>query len=155
VKPYFDTDERIARLIFEAESWKGTPWGANSETKGVAVACHNLPRAIYIAVGAWPQSFERVVGDPNGTKHSRVSVMEPLLDACPHVAPAKVGLEYARPGDLIGLRIFRCTDHLGVVLTPGPLFKFIHVMMHKRVAVDELRDPTWTMRMTRIWRPIE
>lgn len=151
MKPFFNNPERIAALAAEAERWRGTPWCANSDAPGPqgGVSCHNLPRAVYIATNALTESFPKIVGYPN--RHAKQSVIEPFLDSRPEfirVEPSEI-----RPGDLLGLNIFRCVDHLGVLLNGSD---FIHVLMHKLTTIDSLtHDPTWSSRLSAAWRPIE
>src|SRR4051794_15816276 len=104
--PYFSTPERIAALVAEAKLWKGTPWCANSEARGSGVSCHNLPRSIYIAVGALTIEFPKIVASPNATRHTKQSVMEPFLDSRPEFARIERGETglllpgLLQPGDL-------------------------------------------------------
>lgn len=148
---FFRTPERITKLLFHAQSWRGTPWCANSEAKNAGVSCHNLPRALYIETGAFKIDFPRVAGDPNGTKHKKQSVMEPWLDARPELRRLSM-TEPRRPGDLLGLRIFHCVDHLAVLLSDNV---FIHVLMHKNTDFDLITVPPWSQRLLAAWRPIE
>ena len=155
MKPFFNTPERIAALAASAEAWLGTPWCANSAARGPrgGVACHNLPRAIYLESGFLSESFPALVGDPNPSRFSRVSAMETWLDARPEFARL-TGFELAQlqPGDLIGLSIGNCVNHLGVVLPGGD---FIHVLMRKNTDLDQYATPPWSQRLTAVWRPVE
>jgi cell wall-associated NlpC family hydrolase len=149
---YFNTPERITRLLYVSSQWLGTPWCANSSSRGPrgGVSCHNLTRAIYLECGALREDFPIVRGDPNGSKHARTSLMERFLDFRPEFrrVPADGLLQ---PGDLIGLRIFRCVDHLGVVVTN---MQFTHVLMHKHTALDNWQISPWRERILAAWRPI-
>jgi cell wall-associated NlpC family hydrolase len=79
--------------------------------------------------------------------------MEPWIDARPEFQRLNLEEEKPKAGDLIGLRLFRCLDHLGIMLTSG---EFIHVLMHKRTTRDSLvNDPTWSTRLLAAWRPVE
>lgn len=143
----------IASLRSLASAWLGTPWCANSSARGRrgGVACHNLPRAILMETGLLPADFPEITGDPTATRHSKDSVMAPWLDARPEfVRIPAFQLSDLQPGDLLGLRIYHCIDHLGLFL--GSL-DFIHVLMHKHAAIDSLQDPTWSGRLLAIWRP--
>jgi hypothetical protein len=156
-QPYFSTSERIAQLISVANEWRETPWCANSHALGSrgGVSCHNLPREIFIACGALPEAFPQVIGDPNGTRHTRQSVMEPFLDSRSEFQRLAEGEAFA-PGDLLGLRIYHCIDHLGIYL--GPIddgLWFVHVLMHKKTDFDLVNVPPWSQRILAAWRPIE
>jgi len=139
-----------------AASWLGTPWCANSAVKGKrgGVSCHNLPRAILVEAGWLPESFPVVEGDPNSARHGG-SVIERWLDGRSEFTRFPIselrspgGL---RPGDLLGLRIRRCVDHLGLYLGEG---RFIHTLQHKHTAIDRITDPTWGSRLLAVWRPV-
>lgn len=136
-----------------AVTWLGTPWCANSAVKGVrgGVSCHHLPRAILVEAGWLPESFPVIAGDPNTTRRD-VSVIATWLDARPEfvrfATPAVASLQ---PGDLVGIRIRRVVDHLGLYLGGA---RFVHVLMHKATMIDRITDPTWSSRFLAAWRPI-
>jgi uncharacterized protein YijF (DUF1287 family) len=114
------------------------------------VSCHNLPRALYVATGALPETFPKLTGYPS--RHARESVVETLLDARPEFM--RVPIDDVRAGDLVGLRLFYCTDHLGVVVNHD--LCFVHVLVHKLTTIDRLReDPTWSSRLRAAWRPVQ
>jgi cell wall-associated NlpC family hydrolase len=146
---YFQTLETLKRLTIEASKWIDTPWVPNAECVGKGVSCHNLPRAIYIACGALPADFPKLVGDPTQDRHSKISRMETFLNARPEFQ--RVLLERIQPGDLLGIRIHKCIDHLGLALGAG---QFIHVLMHKHTAIDGICVPPWQQRIEAAWRPL-
>ena len=149
-----------------AARWLGTPWCANSAACGPrgGVACHNLPRAILMEIGALPHDFPVITGDPNATRHTKQSLMEPWLNARPEfhrISDFGSRVSDLRVGDLLGLRLYHCLDHLGLFLGsiqhPASSIQqraFIHVLMHKHACIDSLTDPTWSTRLLGIWRPI-
>jgi cell wall-associated NlpC family hydrolase len=150
-----NNEQRTANIELTAiaETWLGTPWCANSAVKGVrgGVACHNLPRAILVEAGWLPDSFPLVEGDPNSARNQG-SVMERWLDGRPEFRRLQEAcLNRLHPGDVFGIRIRRCIDHLGLSLGGG---RFIHVLMHKGAAIDRITDPTWSTRLLAVWRPI-
>ncbi len=148
--PFFRTEGRIAGLLLEAGNWFGTPWMPNSAAKGMGVACHLLPTEIYKGCGALGEDFPTVKGLPN--PHAKVSEMIPFLDGRPEFERLPLDLASLRPGDLIGLRVRRVVDHLGIILNEGG---FVHVLMHKRTDVDCFRVPPWEQRIEAAWRPVE
>ncbi len=155
--PFFRTEERIAHLLYVAEMWRETPWCPNSDARGKrgGVSCHNLPRSIYIECGALPEQFPVVKGDPNATRHSKQSVMEPFLDARQEFQRLKLANPIGsllNAGDLVGIRIYQCCDHLGVYLGNGI---FVHVLMHKHTDFDLIHVPPWQQRLVSVWRPME
>lgn len=151
MKPFFNTPERIQKLQFDALVWVGTPWCANSHAKGHGVSCHNLPYEIYVATGFLDETFPRIVGDPAHNKHSCESKMEAFLNTRPEFQRLNLDTETLQPGDLMGIRIFSCVDHLGVCLGAN----FIHVLMHKKTDVDPVNVPPWSQRTMAAWRPIK
>ncbi len=161
-REWFSDPARVSALCRAASAWIGTPWAANSAVAGPdgGVSCHHLPRALLIEVGALPSTFPAPRSDPNATRHGHVSVIEGWLDRCVEFNPIPIPAEiptanstnhrsHFLPGDLLGLRIYRCVDHLGIVLRP-PLF--LHVLQHQRTTVNPLTDPTWSRRLLRCWR---
>ena len=157
-REWFSDPDRVSALCRAAAGWLGTPWAANSAVRGLegGVSCHHLPRALLVEVGALPSKFPAPRSDPNATRHGQVSVIEGWLDRCvefksiaiPKTMPTIQSSELL-PGDLLGLRIHRCVDHLGILLRP-PLF--LHVLRHQRTTVNPLTDPTWARRLLRCWR---
>ncbi len=150
-KPFFRTEERNTHLLFTAGTWRGTPWCANSAARLQGVSCHNLPRAIYLECGALRETFPQILGDPNGSRHTKESAMEKYIDARPEFQRVET-LNALMPGDLLGLRIYNCCDHLGLYLG-GNIF--VHVLMHKKTDFDFIYTPPWQQRLVAAWRPIE
>jgi cell wall-associated NlpC family hydrolase len=150
---FFRTEERTAHLLYSAEQWRGTPWCANSAARGQGVSCHNLPRAIYLECAALRDTFPQIIGDPNLSRHSKESAMAKYIDARPEFIrlPAS-DLWLLSAGDLLGLRIYNCCDHLGVYLGNGV---FVHVLMHKNTDFDLIHTPPWQQRIVAAWRPLE
>lgn len=156
---WFDHGHREQLLEEEAQKWLGTPWAANSAARGErgGVSCHNLPRALYVALAALPADFPVLVGNPTAALHTNADLFEPFLDHRPEFRRLEAG-EPPLPGDLVGLRLGGRTgprehwhvNHLGVHLAGTG--RFVHVLSHKRTAVDSLADPTWRQRLLRIWR---
>jgi hypothetical protein len=155
---YFDSLDRVDRLVATANEWIGTLWFANSACKGGGVSCHNLPREIYVECGALPKSFPKIAGDPKGVTAN--NEMEIFLDGRPEFK--RVERADRQPGDLIGLWLpmdsvgrrvkERCVNHLGVVL-PGD--RFIHVLLHKRTCRDDCNVPPWQQHIVANWRPLD
>jgi cell wall-associated NlpC family hydrolase len=107
-----------------------------------------------MACGAMPADAPQIAGSPAATRHSTQSQMTPWLDAQPYfqrVQGANIVHEL-QPGDVVGLRIYRCVDHLGLVLTEG---RFIHVLMHKNTDIDLVAVPPWQQHIEAAWRPVE
>ncbi len=148
MNPFFNTPQRLQALQNAASFWKGTPWCPNSEEPRLGVSCHNLPRALYVACGHLAPGFPKIVGDPTQDKHSRVSRMELFLDGRREFSR----VNDIQAGDLLGIRIYKCIDHLGVAIGAG---LFVHVLMHKHTDYDLCAVPPWQQRIEGIWRPME
>jgi cell wall-associated NlpC family hydrolase len=101
---------------------------------------------------AWalPSDFPEVQGDPNATRHSTESVIVPWLDGREEFRRVETGEAY-QPGDLLGIRIYRCVDHLALYVGSAV---FIHVLMHQKTTTDTTVDPTWNERVRAAWRPL-
>jgi hypothetical protein len=151
---FFNSPERVEKLVVVAQSWRGTPWCSNSAVRGErgGVSCHNLPREIYIACGVLSETFPKIVGSPADLKHRRDSIIEKWIDARPEFQRLIIGDDELKPGDLLGIRIAYCTDHLGVLLRDN---SFVHVLMHKKTDVDFIDVPPWSQRLLAAWRPVE
>lgn len=149
IKSWFENEERIKLLVYRALQWKGTHWMANSEALQIGVSCHNLPRSLYIEAGFLTQSFPKITGTPNESRFAKESKIEQFIGTRQEFVRTEVNA--LMPGDLIGLRIQRVTDHLGIVLPGG---KFIHVLMHKMTCIDLHHVYPWSSRITAVWRPV-
>lgn len=149
---FFNSQARVAALHREALAWEGTPWAANSCSPGPrgAVSCHQLPGAIYAALGA--VAFEIPPGSAAHSRHSRESLIVPFLDARPEFLPVLPMVEELQPGDLVGFRIYHIVHHLGVVLQDG---LFIHSISGPGTIITPLGDATWLSRLAVAWRPLD
>jgi len=147
---WFDLPGRTEALHQAARQWLGTPWAANSAAPGPGggVSCHRLPHAVLIEIGALPEGFKVPVGNPNATRHSTESFIAPWLENRPEFQAVSVS-GAVRTGDLLGFRIYRCLDHLGLAFDP---IHFVHVLRHQRTTVGCLTDPTWASRLLGVWR---
>lgn len=136
-------------LDAEARSWLGTPFRANSATKGPhgGVCCHLLVAALYgragIDLGPVPK------GPPGHARYNRESLMEPWIDACPHFR-RRADTNVVEPGALTGYRIGHAIHHLAVVL-PGN--QIVHALDGIGVVITPLKDQTWASRLAAVWAP--
>jgi len=161
---FFNSAERIERLLLTAELWKGTPWRANSSALGVGVSCHNTPRALYVGSGALEKSFPMVGGTPQSATAS--NQMEAFLDSRPEFMRLQpkdgVLLPLIQPGDMLGMFIpidnvgrrirHKCINHLGVLLLQN---WFIHTLMKKNTDTDLIHVTPWSTILRAAWRPLE
>lgn len=147
--PYFHNQERIAALIAAAASWAGTPFAANSASRGRGVSCQFLASELYRGAGL--STAEPPAVPMAHARFSRVSLVEPWMDAQENFGPIPLG-EAPIPGDLLGFRLWETVHHVGVLIHPG---QFLNVVEGARAALVPLADPTWASRLARVWRPYE
>jgi hypothetical protein len=165
MKPYFNNDERIARLLFHAGKLLGTPWMCNSDVPGRGLSCHNAPRRLNILTGHLTEDFPKINGTPDDA-NSR-SLFEPFIDSRPEYSRIRPAdgesiLPLLQPGDLVGLWLARdeygqrvrhdWTNHAGVIINK---IQFFHVLAHKCACLDQYEVPPWQQRIVAAWRPVE
>jgi hypothetical protein len=155
--PFFNSPEKISALAVEARRWIGTPFMANSSACGKdgGVSCHGLPFAVFNNLGGLPPDFVLPSGAPCGTRYTAVSVMESFLDKCPNFESVNYPVAPLLAGDLLGFQIFRCVDHLGVLLAPEKGSPFIDVLIHKHAGINLLADATYGSNLRRVWRLVQ
>jgi len=140
-------EDRVALLVAEAESWRGTPFAPNSSAKGLGVSCHNLAGELYRACG-YPHPIELPDVPIAHARFSTSSFVTAWFATRSDFVPVPVVGPLA-PGDVLGFQIGRTVHHLGVLL-PGN--QFIHVLEGLGVVVNSIADPTWYSRLANVWR---
>lgn len=144
---WFNTEERIAELVLEADSWIGTPFAPNSSSKGRGVSCQKLAGCLYSACGFnLPEVPDASIAQ---ARFSRVSLVEPWFNGRAEFSrldPATPIL----PGDVLGFRIGDIVHHLGVSIEPT---RFIHAIEGVGTTLAHVEDATWRSRLVCIWRP--
>ena len=141
------TDERVTRLVAEANSWRGTPFAANSASKGLGVSCHKLAEAMFAACG-YPVPLEVPDVPIAHARFSTTSFVTAWFAAREDFEPVRpTGALF--PGDVLGFRIGRCVHHLGVLLPGG---QFAHAVDGLGATVGSLADATWYSRLENVWR---
>lgn len=142
--------ETLQIIEQSAVAWLGTPFRANSCTRGPdgGVCCHFLVSALYAEAGIHLPNVPK--GPPGHARFQRQSIMSPWLDACPLVERVR-DLTAAEPGDLLGFHIGSAIHHLAILL-PGD--RIVHAINQLGVSIDPLQDPTWSERLGAVWRPI-
>lgn len=148
--PFFTSADSLRVLSAVAASWIGTPFRANSEDRGRqgGVCCHLLVWHVLVESGV---QIPRPPFGPSGhARFSRVSIMEPWLDASPcfHRLPHGADL---LPGDVLGYRFGGAVHHLGIVLSGG---RVLHALHGIGVADTPVDDATWAARHVATWRPL-
>jgi len=148
VTSYFSTPERIEGLQTEARSWIGTPFFPNGSAKGLGVSCQKLAALVYRGAGLY------VPDVPDGPMTSYAveeqTIVAQFVDGLPMFA--RVDPHSLQVGDLIHFIILRGVPHLGIVVSEG---QFLHTMIHSKVCIRPLADPTWQRRVTIAWRPTD
>ena len=148
MKPYFDTREKEAALLVIAESWRGTPFMDNAQTKGGGVSCQKLAGAIYIEAGFLPPDFQIPEGPMNWAHAHKDSLIADFMDASPDF----VAVDSWQAGDLVGFNFAGCLHHCGLVLNSSG--SFIHTLRGNGVMFSSLRDASFLKRIGKIWRPM-
>ena len=149
---YFNSIERLAHLEREASKWVGTPFADFSAVPGRqgGVSCGYLAVAILSGCDHFPASKEipRVAWKHNhGTATSSIEAAfdEWMGDGLfGEVEPG----EPVRPGDVLGIQVKSCVDHVAMVLGGG---QAISIRLRGRVQVGRYANA----KILRIWRPLE
>ena len=95
-----------------------------------------------------PKDFPAISGRPKDDTHSGRSQIEECLATRPEFVRVE---DEIMPGDLVGLRIYRTTDHLALVVNDTDM---IHVLAHTKTCFVPFRIPPWAQRITKVWRPV-
>lgn len=147
---WFYRPERVNALERAAQSWLGTPFGANAKVKGPGggVSCQMLACEILTEVGCIKDECPPPAM-MSWARHQRESLIVPYMDGHPRFARLDPS-EPLLPGDVLGFKIQSCVHHMGVVL---PAKRFAHVWMQTGVLISLLTDPTYSKRLAMSWRP--
>lgn len=141
------TEQRLEKLRLEASEWIGTPFAANSSSKGRGVSCQHLAGSVYSACG-YPVPLE-VPDVP--IAHARFATSSFVVA---YFAARRDFVEVPAvgkliPGDVLGFRIGKCVHHLGVLLDSN---QFLHVLEGTGAMIASLDDATWSSRLENVWR---
>ena len=142
----FETPDQQARLLAVALSWLGTPFRPHAGIKGAGADCMHVALLVYWESGH-KFAFESPKYTMDGGSHLHVSQFAEWLDTSPAFAmtesPTKIG-------DCLLFKLGRVEHHVGVQITGST---FVHAMRHHGVIQSNLKDPTWTRRLTAVYRP--
>ena len=145
--PTWFTHDRVEALRYQASMWIGTPFAANSSSKGFGVSCQKLAGCLYSACGFnLPEIPDASIVQ---ARFSRVSLVEPWFNSRPEFVRLDPSSEIM-PGDVLGFRIGDIVHHLGVAIEPG---RFIHTLEGVGTTIAHVEDATWRSRLVCIWRP--
>lgn len=158
-KRWFRTEERIAALRSAARSWIGTPFFPNGRVKGSGVSCQFFAPALYEEIGFLPGPIVAAIpeGPMNWSRANKESLIAKHIDLQLQAYFVSVEERVPMVGDLLGIQIDECVQHLGVCLGE----RFVHVFQPRtpRVmqqdGVREDRVDLYLHRVARLWRPIE
>ncbi|MBX3736750.1 MAG: hypothetical protein KF715_08680 [Candidatus Didemnitutus sp.] len=154
MKPWFNTDERIAALWTEQQRWFGTPFIAHAASHGHGVDCVNLQHEIFANVGAIPR-LELPAYSLDYAKHSTRPQLLLFLLTHPQLAGRFVMVAPSgklAPGDLIGLRSGRVDHHLASV---NPWDEAVHAIEEVGVVRTKLNDAKFAARVLYVMRLME
>jgi len=134
-------DEKALKA--SAQSWVGTPFAPNGNTKGMGVSCQRLVVEIYREAGLGKFSVPDV--SMSHAKFAKTSIIEEWFagnNSFERVTDLQVG-------DILGFRINKVIHHIGIFLGDG---QFIHALFQVGAVVSNLSDPTWGSRHKATWR---
>lgn len=147
--PFFSTPERLAQLQQAAASWIGTKFFPHGRVKRAGVDCVHLCAEIYRECGVFPSyAFPRYSID--GGHHAGSSLVIQWLEK--HPSFEKVEISAARAGDIHCFKIGKSEWHVGIQLTDHT---FIHCWRKQGVLIELIQDPTYTKRLTSVYRPLK
>ena len=152
MKPWYNTEYRINRLITEARLWLGTPFMTNGKTRGEAVDCHNLIYALHRATRAWP-AFEvprgrsGIAGQIQVRRMSEFFAQKPFLACIENDDPI--------PGDILTGMVHGVEAHMIIYLgeVDGQSETCV-TALRDGVRFVNLLDPTWAEKRSAIWRTV-
>lgn len=149
---YFNSPERILKLREEALKWVGTPFADYSAVPGRdgGVSCGYLVFAVLQASGCCPADLR---APKIGWKDNHGAVDSSILSALVGFLHEGYLLslhrsDSLRPGDVIGIRIKSCLDHLALYVGPG---EFLSIRIRQRVQLGEYAG----LKNYQAWRPLE
>jgi cell wall-associated NlpC family hydrolase len=146
VTSWFENISRRITLRRVAQSWLGTPFRANSSTKGMGVSCQKLVSEVYREVGFCDVEVPSVP-----MSYARFSRKESLVENFMATRSEFAIVDSADFGDLLGFRFGKVVHHLGISLGNG---EFVHALYNQGVSISRLDGPAWMTRLVRIWRPL-
>lgn len=146
---YFSTLERQAELRRVALSWQGTPMRPHTAVKGRngGVDCVCLIAAVMGECGV-PHDFQPPDYSLDWGSHCEESLLLKYLRAADVVEELADGTA-PLPGDILTFKIGK-TEHHGAILLPGG--EFIHAVKRGGVILNDLADPAWAQRVSKIFR---
>lgn len=154
IQSWFSTPERLERFQSSCESWLGTPFAGNSESKGPkgGVSCQKLLGSILRECGLDIPHIQDAPMAHARTAHNDQSLIENAA-----VEWERLGIGVRLPtesnipivGDILGFKIGHILHHVGLYYGNS---SFIHVVTGSRVSFSSLLDPTWQSRLRLLFR---
>ncbi len=143
----FETAGQQERLLTVALSWIGTPFRPHAGIKGAGADCMHVALLVYWESGHLFQ-FEAPPYTIDGGNHLKTSKFKDWLDQSSAFAKAEAPTQI---GDCLLFKVGGVEHHVGIQITAST---FIHSMRHHGVIQSNLKDSTWTRRLTAIYRPV-
>jgi len=132
-----------------ALGWVGTPFRWEASLKGVGVDCRGVLSGVARECGL-PEAAEieaRVVG------YSRRINEAALMAGLDRLFDRQPGLNDLRPGDVLGFRIQRKLQHLGIYTGDGTSHRMVHAYSGDPAQVIEAPlGRFWMGRLAGVWR---
>lgn len=150
---FFSTRPRVAALIRELESWRGTRFfrRAAPAIKGVRADCVSFAEAVMVNLGAikpidWPAYVTHYGGEP------MLALLLKTLDAIPQLkqlAPSTLAI----PGDLLACSAGKNLHHLAIYAGMNTLW---HAMEKEGgISTANIHDPLFRKHLVAIYRAYE
>lgn len=145
------TDELRRRIREVARAWLPTPFVPYARIRGVGADCVNLPAGILVEAGVCDR-IDLPKYTIDGGRHLKESILVAWFRNDPRFEERPFDFADLDCGDLLCFQIGGgVAHHLGLVLDLSG--RFIHCIRHHNTLVSELRDPTYSSRLTNIFRP--
>lgn len=150
MKPFFQTEPRLASLRFHAAEWLGTPFVPHAMVKGAGADCVHLVAAIYMACGVFDK-FETPTYAIDGGQHQKQSQVINWLEN--HGSFMRVGDQ--QPGDCLCFKFRQSEHHVGLLLGGRTGLDFIHAVERREVLMSSLFQNWYSRHLTAVFRPVE
>lgn len=165
--PFFNTRERIEKLIHEAYLWLGTPFCHHAHARGYGVDCVHLASEIYQACGIliddrFPDYtmdggcrldvslLEKVIIEQGNFEKQEMPAVFSTVNMEPWNPTTMTPI--SRIGDLLVFRTGRVSHHVGVKTLDN---KFIQARQQFGTIETEVGDQRYRDLLVGVFRPLE
>lgn len=150
MKPFFDSETKLAMVRCHAEKWINTPFVPHGRICGAGADCVNICAAVYIESG-FISEFNPPAYSMDGGKHNEESQLVRWIEDSRKFEKLKFEAEL-QSGDLLCFKTFaKSAHHVGLVLKAP---EFIHCLYGHKAMVSSLKDRTFKRMFFAAYRPI-